>query len=111
MMVHSAPCAGAEVAVGPLGAGEEGWASRTQLVTISCCACARVICPSHTFWRSSFSTVSLGFGDAPGSGQRLRGSFGAPPSSSGTKRALQADRPIESGVGLSQKKGWSHHLI
>src|ERR1035437_2103788 len=111
MMVHSAPCAGGEVAVGPLGAGEgggewrappaprpgagvavgplgggeEGWASRTQLVTISCCACARVICPSHTFWRSSFSTVSLGFGDAPGSGQRLRGSFVAPPSSSGTK--------------------------
>ena len=74
--MHSAPWAGADGAGGPLGVGdEERWASRTQLVTISCCAWARLICPSHTFWRSSFSTVSLGFGEAPGSGQRLRGSL------------------------------------
>ena len=25
-------------------------------------------------------------------------------------RTLQADRPIESGVGLSQKKSWTYHL-
>src|ERR1035441_4614844 len=85
LSVHRAPGAGAEGAVGPLGRGDEGWASCTQFVTIWCCAAARVICPSHTFWRRSFSTVSLGFGDAPGSGHRLRGSFVAPRSSGGTK--------------------------
>ena len=83
--MHSAPWTDADGAGGALGGGDEGWASRAQFVTISRCAWASVISPSHTFWRSSFSTASLGFGDAPSSGQRLRGSFVAPPSSSGTK--------------------------
>jgi hypothetical protein len=41
--------------------------------------------PSHTSWCSFDSTASFAFGEAPGSTQRFRGSFGSPPSSSGTR--------------------------
>ena len=67
-----------------LGAGARA-VRAVQLVTISRCAWASDICPAQTFSRSVSSTVSFGLGEAPGSGQRLRGSFVAPPSSSGTK--------------------------
>ena len=48
---------------------------------------ASAICirPWHTARFAAFSTLSLGLFRSPGSGQRLPGSLGAPPSSSGIR--------------------------
>jgi hypothetical protein len=57
-------------------------AAVVQSVAIRCCASASGIDPAQTRRCSSFSTLSFGFGDVPGSGQRFRWSLEAPPSSS-----------------------------
>jgi hypothetical protein len=49
------------------------------------CAAASGTLPSQTSSCNLDSTPSFGFGDAPGSIHRLRGSFGSPPTSSGTR--------------------------
>src|SRR5271166_1201144 len=56
-----------------------------QSVAMASCAAASGTVPSQTRSCSLDSTPSFGFGDAPGSIHRLRGSFGSPPSSSGTR--------------------------
>jgi hypothetical protein len=56
-----------------------------QSVAMASCAVSSGTLPSQTSSCSLDSTPSFGFGDAPGSIHRLRGSFRSPPSSSGTR--------------------------
>ncbi len=57
----------------------------TQSRATASWAAARLISPSQTRSCRRFSSLSLGFGLAPGSGHRLRASLRAPPSSSETR--------------------------
>src|SRR6201993_1624435 len=56
-----------------------------QSVAMASCAAASGTLPSQTSSCSLDSMPSFGFGDAPGSIHRLRGSLGSPPTSSGTR--------------------------